>query len=109
MVPTAKPSCFFLAADRNYFPYACLAALRAGELSAGPIDGFILHVGADAADLSLARRLLGGRVGLVDAAELLGRLAVRYDGRITKASYLRLFADLVPELPAYRRVIYLDC
>ncbi len=109
MPPTAASSSFFLAADQNYFPYACLAALRAGELSAGPIDGYILHVGAAEADLSLARRLLDGRVGLVDAAELLGELAVRYDGRITKASYLRLFADLVPELAAYRRVVYLDC
>ena len=56
-------SCFFiLASDRNYFPYACLAALRALELSAGPIVGFILHVGTTEEDRHNAHEMLGERV-----------------------------------------------
>ena len=109
-MPEVNPvSCFFLASDRNYFPYACLAALRALELSAGPIVGFILHVGTTEEDRATATKMLGERVGFVDASNFLHGLAYKYDARITKASYLRLFADLVPEFEPYSRVIYLDC
>jgi lipopolysaccharide biosynthesis glycosyltransferase len=102
-------SCFFLASDRTYFPYACLAALRAIELSSRPMAGFILHVGTTEEDRAIATKLLGANVGLVDVSHLLHGLAYRYDARITKASYLRLFADLVQEFEPYSRVIYLDC
>jgi len=109
-MPTANtPWCFFLASDRDYFPYACLAALRALELSAWQASGFILHVDATEADRVAAAQLLGDSIGIVDASSFLQGLSYRYDGRITKTAYLRLFADLVPEFKPYSRVIYLDC
>ncbi|MGT2468247.1 hypothetical protein ACVOMV_31095 [Mesorhizobium atlanticum] len=39
-------SCFFLATDAGYFPYACLTARRILDVST-PIDGFMLYTGAE--------------------------------------------------------------
>src|SRR5262245_8544776 len=109
MHETNAVPCFFLASDATYFPYACLAALRALELSARPMAGFILQVGTTETDRAIAAELLGPNVSLVDASNFLHGLAYRYDTRITKAAYLRLFPDLLPEFGPYSRVIYLDC
>jgi len=58
-------SCFFIAADASYFPYACLAARRVLDVSPS-IDGFILQMNVGATDLAVAQRLLADRVSVID-------------------------------------------
>lgn len=99
--------CYFLAADRKYFPYACLAARRILDVSA-PIDSFILHVKADESDIQVARRLLGDRVALLDVTDFMERVGFRF-GTYSIAAYVRLFADLLPQFDGYGRIAYTDC
>lgn len=99
--------CFFLAADGNYFPYACLAARRIVDMST-PIPGFILHTGVSKDDMEVGRRLLGGRVEFVDAADFMKEKGFRF-GAYSIAAYVRLFADLLPAFDDYDRIAYCDC
>ncbi|MDX8517325.1 glycosyltransferase family 8 protein [Mesorhizobium dulcispinae] len=96
-----------MAADSNYFPYACLTARRILDVSA-PIDGFILHVKVHQSDLQVARRLLGNRVALLDVSDFMDRVGFRF-GTYSIAAYVRLFADLLPQFDGYGRVAYTDC
>ena len=49
-------------------------------------------------------------VEIVDASKFLDGLSLNFSARITKAmKYLRIFADLVPQLESYKRVAYFDC
>ncbi|QKD00122.1 hypothetical protein EB235_00425 [Mesorhizobium loti R88b] len=100
-------SCFFLAADSNYFPYACLAALRITDVSI-PIDGFILQMGVGRDDLEIARKLLGDRISLIDVSTYLSDFAAK-NGRLGLSAYIRLFADELPEFASYDRIVYVDC
>ncbi|MDI6026570.1 glycosyltransferase family 8 protein [Corticibacterium sp. UT-5YL-CI-8] len=102
-------TCFYLAADKNYFPFACLAARRILDISRDPLPGYILHTAISDTDRSAAVSLLGDRVTLLDVSHFLDGLSARYDERITKATYIRLFADLLPEFNPYERIVYLDC
>lgn len=102
-------TCFYLAADKNYFPFACLAARRILDISRDPLPGFILHTAISDADRTAAVSLLGDRVSLLDVSHFLDGLSAHYDGRITKATYIRLFADLLPEFTPFDRIVYLDC
>lgn len=104
-----RSSCYFLACDGNYLPFACLAAKRASELNATPIRGYILHTGAEEDLIKSASRLLPDGIELVDAAGLLEGLSLNFNNRITSAAYLRLFVDRVPQFAPYTRVAYLDC
>lgn len=104
-----QSSCYFLACDGNYLPFACLAAKRASELSAVPIRGYILHAGAEDERLKAASCFLPECVELVDASKLIDDLPLNFNARITKATYLRLFADLLPQFASYERVAYFDC
>jgi lipopolysaccharide biosynthesis glycosyltransferase len=109
MSQSGSSQCFVLACDGNYFPYACLAALRACEVGSKALRGYILHAGASPDQLRIAAGLLGDRVELIEAADLIDGLPHRYSERITQAAYLRLFIDLVPQFEPYSRVIYFDC
>ncbi|TPN79502.1 hypothetical protein FJ987_14410 [Mesorhizobium sp. CU2] len=100
-------SCFFLAADAEYFPYACLAARRIIDVSA-PIDGWLLYTGASEADLEAGRHLLQGKVELVDVADFMTNYGFRF-GTYSIAAYTRLFADQLPVFAQYDRMAYTDC
>ncbi|RWQ66504.1 MAG: hypothetical protein EOS86_11030 [Mesorhizobium sp.] len=98
--------CFFFAADQNYFPYACLAARRVLDVS-GPIKGFLLQTGAGAKDLEVGERLLGSAVSILDVSKFME--ATNFDpGHLTLATYIRLFADQLPEFEPYDRIVYAD-
>lgn len=99
-------SCFFLAADARYFPYACLAARRVLDVSP-PVDGFILQMDVGAHDLAAARRLLGERVGIIDLSQMMKSVAFS-PGHLSLAVYMRLFVDEMAEFSPYERVAYLD-
>jgi len=99
--------CFFLAADAEYFPYACLAARRIVDVSA-PIDGYLLYTGASGPDLDAGRHLLQGKVELVDVADFMTSYGFRY-GTYSIAAYIRLFADQLPVFAPYDRIAYTDC
>ncbi|RRH93526.1 hypothetical protein EH240_29325 [Mesorhizobium tamadayense] len=99
-------SCFFLAADARYFPYACLAARRVLDVSL-PIDGFILQMNVGVADLAAAQQLLDDRVRIVDLSELM-RSVTFAPGHLSIAVYMRLFIDEISEFAPYERVAYLD-
>jgi lipopolysaccharide biosynthesis glycosyltransferase len=101
-----QKSCFFFATDGNYFPYACLATLRAVTVS-DPIDGFILHMGVSAGDIDIARKLLGDRITFIDVSTYLSDFAAN-NGRLGLSTYIRLFADQLPELASYDRIVYAD-
>ncbi|MBZ9867730.1 hypothetical protein LB515_20335 [Mesorhizobium sp. CA15] len=100
-------SCFFLATDANYFPYACLAASRIIDVST-PIDGFLLYTGASATDLEVARHLLKAKVELVDVTDFMTNFGFRF-GTYSIAAYVRLFADQFPVFEPYDRIAYTDC
>ena len=100
-------SCFFLATDAGYFPYACLTARRILDVST-PIDGFLLYTGASQADLEVARHLLKGKVELVDVTDFMTNFGFRF-GTYSIAAYVRLFADRFPVFEPYDRIAYTDC
>ncbi|WP_027165634.1 glycosyltransferase [Mesorhizobium sp. WSM3224] len=100
-------SCFFLATDAGYFPYACLTARRILDVST-PIDGFLLHTGANEPDLEVARHLLKGSVDLVDVTDFMASFGFRF-GTYSIAAYVRLFADQLPVFEPYDRIAYTDC
>jgi len=100
-------SCFFLATDANYFPYACLTARRILDVST-PIDGFLLYTGVGEPDLEVARHLLKGRVELVDVTDFMTNFGFRF-GTYSIAAYVRLFADQFPVFGPYDRIAYTDC
>jgi hypothetical protein len=101
-------SCFFLAADGGYFPYACLAARRILDVSTATTPGFILHVGVGDDDMRVGRRLLKDQVELVDVSSFMERVRSGFrDSGI--AAFIRLFADQLPQFEAYERIAYTDC
>ncbi|TIN31739.1 MAG: hypothetical protein E5Y31_00915, partial [Mesorhizobium sp.] len=99
-------SCFFFAADANYFPYAVLAARRVVDVSA-PIDGYILAMDVGAEDLIAAGKVLGSQVKIIDVSAYLSGFAAK-NGRLGLSAYIRLFADELPEFQSYDRIIYAD-
>ncbi len=101
-----RNSCFVLAADAKYFPYAVLGARRILDVSA-PIDGFILHIGAGTDDLAIAGRLLGAGVRIVDVSDLMK--GFDFDpGHLSVATYIRLVADKLAVFEPYDRLVYVD-
>ncbi|WP_137931858.1 glycosyltransferase [Mesorhizobium comanense] len=106
---TQRTHCYFLACDGNYLPFAALAAKRAGELSATSTRGYILYAGPEDDRFEAVSRVLPPDVEMVDASRFLDGLSLNFSARITKATYLRIFADLVPQFEPYERVAYFDC
>lgn len=101
-------SCYFLAADANYFPYACLAARRILDVSGEATPGFILHVGAVDADMRVADRLLQGRLKIIDVSAFMAGSGYTFRPG-SAATFIRLFADKLPEFAAYDRIAHVDC
>jgi len=101
-------SCFFLATDRGYLPYACLATRRILDVSDPATPGFILHVGLSEDDLRIARRLLKDRIEFVDVSSVMEKVGLRFR-ESNVGTFIRLFADLIPEFEAYDRIAYTDC
>lgn len=101
-------SCFFVAADANYFPYACLAARRILDVSQETTPGFILHIGASEADRSIADGLLKDRVQIVDVTAFMAESGYRFRPG-SMATFIRLFADQFPEFAPYDRIAHIDC
>ncbi|WP_156940636.1 glycosyltransferase [Mesorhizobium sp. LSJC285A00] len=101
-------SCFFFAADQKFFPFACLAARRVLDVSA-PVDGFILHTGMISAEDRVAgERLLDGRIGIIDVTKFMEATNFNRGTHPTLATYIRLFADQLPEFEPYDRIAYSD-
>ncbi|MES0070680.1 glycosyltransferase [Mesorhizobium sp. M0058] len=99
-------SCFFLAADAEYFPYACLAARRIADVST-PIDGYLFYTGVRQEDLGIGQRILSGRVELVDVAAFIAN--ARFEAASHSiAAYVRLFSDRLPVFTGYDRIAYSD-
>jgi len=99
--------CYFLAADAKYFPYACLAARRILDVS-GDTPGFIVHVGASEADLHVAHRLLDSRLQIVDASVFMTESGHSFRPS-NVGTFIRLFADQLPEFADYDRIAHVDC
>ncbi|PBB34472.1 glycosyltransferase [Mesorhizobium sp. WSM3868] len=101
-------SCFFLAADAKYFPYACLAARRILDVSRKTTPGFIMHLGANEDDVGIAYRLLKDRVRIVDVTNFMADSGYRFrPGSV--ATFIRLFADRFSEFAIYDRIAHIDC
>ncbi|MFD9899492.1 glycosyltransferase family 8 protein [Mesorhizobium sp. UC22_110] len=100
-------ACYFFAADATYFPHAVVAARRAMSLSSS-LHGFILTTRIPNQDIEVARGLLGNAVQIIDVSAYVEDLNVN-TFRLGIATYLRLFADVLPELQPFDRAIYLDC
>lgn len=73
-----------------------------------PIDGFILHLGVDDADMRVAKRILPERVKLIDVSAFMQESGFRVPGGLISAC-IRLFADLFPFFDSYERIAYTDC
>jgi lipopolysaccharide biosynthesis glycosyltransferase len=97
-----------LCADQNYFPAACVTARRVFDLSRADRAITIIHDRVPDSDLQRARDFLGDRLLLVDMSRRLDAFAFPTDRRISRAAYLRLFLDQVPELADTEKLIYLD-
>lgn len=103
-----QKSCFFFAADQRFFPFACLAARRVLDVSA-PIDGFILHTGIiPFEDRSIGERLLEGKISIIDVTKFMEATNFNRGPHPTLATYIRLFADHLPEFEPYDRIAYSD-
>ncbi|MEP6565784.1 MAG: glycosyltransferase, partial [Mesorhizobium sp.] len=84
-----------------------MAARRILDVSA-PIDGFILHLGMNDADMRVAKRILPERVKLVDVSAFMQESGFSVPGGGI-AACIRLFADLFPFFDSYERIAYTDC
>lgn len=100
-------ACYFFAADATYFPHAVIAARRVMNLSAS-LPGLILTTKIPQHEIELAHQLLGKAVQIVDVSAYAEGLNVN-TFRLGIATYLRLFADMLPEMQTFNRAIYLDC
>jgi len=101
-------SCFFLAADANYFPYACLAARRILDVSGDATPGFILHVGARDTDMRVADRLLKNSLRIMDVSALFAQAGHTFRPS-NVGTFVRLFADQLPQFTDYDRIAHVDC
>ncbi|MEQ1943298.1 glycosyltransferase [Mesorhizobium sp. VNQ89] len=101
-------ACYFFAADKKYFPYACLAARRVLDVSGKTMPGVILQTGVGREDLDAATVLLGDDVAIVDMSRELEGFAFNTD-RLGLAAYMRLFVDVLPAFLPYRSLVYADC
>lgn len=103
-----QKSCFFFATDQRYFPYASLAARRVLNVS-DHLDGFILHTGViSSEDRAIGERLLGGKIRILDVTKFMEATNFNRGTHPTLATYIRLFADQLPEFEPYDRIAYSD-
>jgi lipopolysaccharide biosynthesis glycosyltransferase len=95
-----------LAADDAYFPFACIVAKQAIGMAGKPLPAIVIHDRVSEKNLALGRGYCP-QIVFADASHLLDGKNFE-TGWLSRATYLRLFIDLVPELAACRRVLYLD-
>ena len=99
-----------LTCDAGYLPYASVVAKKALALASRPLPIIILcheiPEGSFAVGQGLCR---GDSVFFVDASAKLASLNLSVAPHITKAAYLRLFVDLIPELLQFSKIMYVDC
>ena len=98
-----------LACDEGYLPYASVVAKKAMALSSKPLPSVILCHEVPSDSLKVAKTYVGGDSTFVDASGQLRGLKLSVAPHITKAAYLRLFVDLVPELAQFSKLLYVDC
>ncbi|MES0133546.1 hypothetical protein NKJ88_01070 [Mesorhizobium sp. M0016] len=102
-------SCFLLAADKEYFPYACLAMRRILDVSASGTPGFLFHLGGiDSSDMFVGNRLLGDGVEIVDVSTFMAEAGSKFR-KSSPAAFIRLFADRLPQFHSFDRIAYADC
>lgn len=95
-----------LAADDAYFPFACIVAKQAIGRAGKPLPAVVIHDRVSEKNLALGRNYCP-QIVFADASHLLDGKNFE-TGWLSRATYLRLFIDLVPELASYQRVLYLD-
>lgn len=102
-------SALCLACDAAYLPYASAVARQAAAVSADPMPTVVICHEVPAAEIDKARRWVGDSCDFVDASARLQGLRLSVAPHITRAAYLRLFVDLLPELDRFSRLVYADC
>jgi lipopolysaccharide biosynthesis glycosyltransferase len=78
-------------------------------LSSKPLPAVILCHEVPSDSMEVAKTYVGGDSTFVDASAQLRGLNLSVAPHITKAAYLRLFVDLVPELAQFSKLLYVDC
>lgn len=96
-----------LAADETYFPFACIVARQAIERAGRPLPVVIVHDRVSQDGLDRARAYCP-EIVFADASHLLDGKQFETGPWLSRATYLRLFLDLLPELDPYQRLLYLD-
>ncbi len=96
-----------LAADSGYFPFACIAAKQAIARASAPLPVVLIQDGVPDQELARARAYCPELV-FADAAPLLDGRQFKTGTWPSRATYIRLFLDLIPELEPYGRVLYID-
>ena len=102
-------SALCLACDEAYLPYAAAVARQAASVSAEPMQTVIICQDVSAESMARARRWVGEACTFVDASARLQGRRLNASPHITRAAYLRLFVDLLPELEQFSKLIYVDC
>jgi lipopolysaccharide biosynthesis glycosyltransferase len=99
----------FISCDDHYLPFACVTAKMAIEHRGAPFDVAIVHDRAAPRNVAAGKDYLGQRAFFVDGSPHLDNLHLRISGYITRATYLRLFIDALPEFREFDKVVYADC
>lgn len=102
-------SALCLGCDEGYLPYASVVARRAAGFSTEPLPMVIMCHDVLPDSIRKAQAYVGDRCVFIDASARLRGLNLSVAPHITKASYLRLFVDLLPEIDQFSKIIYVDC
>jgi lipopolysaccharide biosynthesis glycosyltransferase len=101
-------SALCIACDEAYLPYACVAAKQALAVAKRPLPAVIVCDNVSIESVRKGQAYLGDDCLFVDASARLRDLHLN-TAHMHKAAYLRLFIDLLPEMTAFSKVIYMDC
>ncbi|MCX7305382.1 MAG: hypothetical protein NTV73_13775 [Hyphomicrobiales bacterium] len=100
-------SALVLAADDRYFPFACIAAKQAIARAARPLPVVLIHDGVTEQRLKEGKAYCPELI-LADASHLLEGSNFSTGAWQSRATYIRLFIDQIPEINPYDRVLYVD-
>ena len=101
-------SALCLACDEGYLVYACVAAKQALAVAKKPLPVVIICDDVSIESIRKGQAYLGDDCLFVDASARLRDLHLNI-AHMTKAAYLRLFIDMLPEMATFSKVIYADC